>query len=581
MKLARPIVMPAKAGIHVFSSTARRWTPKSWMPACAGMTGLVVLLSCLAGLVHPATAAEKGDCGTIILPSGGGTGPAADITSFSPLYSDSAYNEESSELLYPGLLWINRFSKIDWSRSLASSVTTTDNTNFLITLRPWHWSDGVPVTAEDVVYSFELDKEAGPTWSGYGIGGLPGIVKSIKILNPQQVMVTTTHPVNPTWFIYNGISQFSPLPEHVWKKYTLDQMFQLQSTPSFYSVVDGPLKLQRLDMGLDAVFVPNPAWEGPKMHFSRLVFTFLEGDGTSVQGVESGDMDAGELPTDLFNAAKRFPGVHVEVLPQEVYQNVIYLNFRNPNVAFFRDVRVRQAMIDSIDQDAIVKQLEHGAGDAAYGPVPHSFTNFLTPEMKKGIYPVGYDPAKARALLAAAGYRPGPDGILVKDGKRLSFTYLEESGADAVTELDETLQADFLSVGIEMKIRIMDFNQLIALLDAPSTSAWEATGIGFAIQNYPSGEWQFATGGYENSGGYSDPTMDKLIAESTDKPGIESLYAYETYVSAQQPVLFTPRERPVVLVSNRLHGYADFVNPMDVFAPDQLYCTSPRGGPAE
>jgi peptide/nickel transport system substrate-binding protein len=545
----------------------------------ARLVKFVFALLSLIVLAPIAHAAEKGDCGTIILPTGGGTGPAADVTSFSPLYSDSAYNEESSLLLFPSLLWINRFSQIDWSRSLAASVTTTDNMNFLITMRPWHWSDGVPVTAGDVAYSFALDKQAGPTWSGYGIGGLPGIVKSIKVLNPKQLLLTTTHPVNPTWFIYNGISQLSPLPEHVWKKYTLDQMFQLQSTPSFYNVVDGPLKIQRLDMGLDAVFVPNPAWEGPKMHFSRLVFTFLEGDGASVQGVEAGDMDAGELPTDLFNAVKNFPGVHVEVLPQEVYQNVIYFNFRNPNVAFFRDVRVRQAMIDSIDQDAIVKQLEHGAGDAAYGPVPHSFTNFLTPAMKKGIYPVGYDPAKARALLAAAGYRPGPDGIMVKDGKRLSFTYLEESGTDAVTELDEILQADFRSVGIEMKIRIMEFNQLIALLDGGSPTAWEATGVGFAIQNYPSGEWQFATGGYENSGGYSDPVMDKLIAESTDKPGIGNLYAYETYVSAQQPVLFTPRERPVVLVSDRLHGYNDFINPMDEFAPDQLYCTTPSGEP--
>ena len=162
-------------------SWALTYAPNSSWP---GLTALVsqiprllvsgVFLFRFALLAHAATAADKGDCGTIILPTGGGTGPAADITSFSPLYSDSAYNEESSELLYPGLLWINRFSKIDWSRSLASSVTTTDNTNFLITLRPWHWSDGVPVTTDDVVYSFELDKEAGPTWSGYGIGGLPG-----------------------------------------------------------------------------------------------------------------------------------------------------------------------------------------------------------------------------------------------------------------------------------------------------------------------------------------------------------------------------------------------------------------------
>ena len=70
--------------------------------------------------------------------------------------------------------------------------------------------------------------------------------------------------------------------------------------------------------------------------------------------------------------------------------------------------------------------------------------------------------------------------------------------------------------------------------------------------------------------------MDKLINATVDQPGIENFYAYETYVSAQQPMLFSPRARPVVLVNNRLHGYQDFVNPADSLAPDQLYCTTPR-----
>lgn len=536
----------------------------------------LLLAAALLASAPAALAAEKGNCGTIVLPVGGGAGPAADLTSFSPLFSDSEYNEESSLLLYPNLLWINRFGEIDWSRSLASAVTTTDNQNFLITMRPWHWSDGVPVTAKDVAYSFSLDKAIGPSWVGYGLGGLPDIVKSIKVLNPRQLLITTTHPVNPTWFIYNGISNLAPLPEHAWKHYSLDQMRKLQSTPSFFSVVDGPLKIKSLDVGQDAVFVPNPAWQGRKMHFSRLVFTFLQGDGVDLQGVESGALDAGELPMDLFGAVRNLHGIHVIILPQETYQNVMYMNFRNPKVAFFRDVRVRQAIADAINQKAIVKYLEHGAGDPAHGPVPQSFTKFLTPAMKKGIYPVGYDPAKARALLEAAGWRPGKDGIMEKDGKRLSFTYLEETGTDAVTEFDETVQADLRKVGIEMKIRLIGFNQLLALMAGPP-QGWEATGVGFAAQDYPTGEWQFETGGYENSGGYSNPKMDRLIKETTEKPGIKYLYKYETYVSEQQPVIFEPRERAVILVNDRLHGMRNFINPYTVFSPDALYCTAPKG----
>jgi peptide/nickel transport system substrate-binding protein len=538
---------------------------------------VLLLAAAIAAFAPLAQAAEKGDCGTIVMPTGAGEAGADDITSFSPLFSDSAYNQESAALLYPNLLWINRFSEIDWSRSLATAVTTTDNTNFLITMRPWHWSDGVPVTAGDVAYYFDLAKALGPSWPGYGGGGLPDIVKSIKVLSPSQLVVTTTHSVNPTWFIYNGIAGLSPLPEHVWKGYTLDQMQALQSSPAFYDVVDGPLKIQKLDVGLDAVFVPNPIWEGPKMHFARLVFRFLQGDGASVQGVESGDLDEGKLPNDLYNAVHNIPGLHVEVLPQTTYQDVIYINFQNPKMAFFRDVRVREAMIDSIDQQAIIKGYAHGNADPSYGTVPVGMTRFLTPDMRKGIYPVGYDPAKARALLEEAGFKPGPDGIMVKDGKRLSFDYLEESGTDTITELDEIVQQDMRKVGIEMKLHLVEFNQLLALMSGPA-DGWEATGVGQGVADYPTGEGQYATGAYQNQGGYSDPKMDALIKASTDQPGLDNLYAYETYLSAQQPVIFgTPRTRPVILVNDRLHGMQNFLDPATFYSPDALYCTAPKG----
>ena len=533
----------------------------------------LALLGCL--MLHPASAEQKNDCGTIVMPTGAGQTESDVITSFSPIYSDSQYNEEAGWLMYPSLLWINRFSQIDWSRSLATAVTTSDNTNFLITMRPWHWSDGVPVTAGDVAYSFALDKGLGPDWVDYGQGGLPYIVKSLKVLSATQLVITTTHAVNPTWFIYNAISGLAPLPEHAWKKYTLDQMYQLQTTPSFYDVVDGPLKLQRFDVGLDAVFVPNPAWEGPKMHFTRLVFNFIQGDGVAVQGVEAGDLDEGALPTDLYASIHNHPGLYTVILRQSHAENVIAINFKNPNVAFFRDVRVRQAMIDAIDQVGINRGLEHGAGDPGYGPVPRSYTQFLSPQMQAGSYPVGYDPANAKALLAAAGYTPGRDGIMVKDGKRLAFTYLEESGTDAIVELDEIIAAQLRDVGIEMKIRVMDFNQILAVMAGPA-DGWQATGVGQPINNYPSGEGSYQTGAFQNFGGYSDPKMDSLINENINKPGLAPLFAYETYVAQQQPVIFGPRERSVILVNNRLHGIAEFIDPVGMYAPDQLYCTAPE-----
>ena len=96
--------------------------------------------------------------------------------------------------------------------------------------------------------------------------------------------------------------------------------------------------------------------------------------------------------------------------------------------------------------------------------------------MKAGHYPVGYDPAKARALLQAAGYSPGRDGIMQKDGKKLSFTYLMSTGDELIQQIAELTQADIAKIGIQMKVREIEFNQMLALLTNPRGD-WRAAGL--------------------------------------------------------------------------------------------------------
>ncbi len=548
-------VIPAKAGIFLFAFLRK-------------MDCLVAALLAITLLATPALADQKGDCGTIIIPTGLGVASGADVTSLNPLLSNSTYNLQAGDLMYLGLIWINRFAQIDWSRSLASAIATPDQgTTYNVTLRPWHWSDGVPVTTADIAYTFKLIKELGSTYPGYGAGGMPDIIKSLNIISPTQFQVVLKRQVNSTWFIYNGLGQLLPLPDQIW---------QNQSTPAFYNVVDGPLKTQSLDIGLDLAMVPNQAYEGPQMHFEKLVFKFIESDGATLQAVEAGDVDMADVPFAVWNAVQHLPGIYIVKLPPAFSWNYITLNFRNPQVAFFKDVRIRDAMQDALNQAAMVKYVQHGLGVEVLGPVPPVPPTFLSPQMRAGIYPVGYNPAKARALLEQAGYTPGPDGVMQKNGQRLSFVFLLLTGDDFIQEMTEEIQAEFRAVGIEMKVREIEFNQLLALLDSGSTTSWQAAGLGTSTGGYPTGEDFFTTGGYDNSGGYSDPTMDKLIAESTDKPGLDGLFAYENYASAQQPVIFFATSSIAVLVRNRIHGMADFINPAFSYSPEQLYCTPER-----
>lgn len=533
------------------------------------MRFVFILLLCLS--VSPAMA---DNCGTIIIPPGIGEGIGADVTSLNPLTgASSLYNMEAYNLLFEQLLWINRFHEIDWTRSIASAVSTPDHgKTYNVTLRPWHWSDGVPVTTVDVAYTFNLIKQLGPTYPGYGSGGMPNLIDSLTVQDATHFTVTLKKPVNSTWFILNGLGQLQPLPAHVWHKYTLDQIWQNQSSSAFFNVVDGPLKIQTLDLGQDAIFTPNPTYEGGRMHFSHFIMKFMDNADAEMQAVESNDLDMSNIPFPLWTQAQHIPGFHVVTLPPSYSWHELIPNMANKSTKFFADVQVRQAIADAINQPEMIKLAMHGQGIAVYGPVPPAPATFLSPQARAGYDAVGYNPAKAKALLAQAGFTPGLDGILQRQEQKLSFTLLVPAGQAMRIEMAESMQANLRAVGIEMKLHQVEFNQMIALM-VGAPQAWQAILVAENLSAYPSGEGLFVTGAYFNNNGYADTKMDKYIAASTDAPGLDGLFAYENYAEEQQPVIFLPVETYAILARNGLHGVRDFINPLGYWAPEKLYCT--------
>jgi peptide/nickel transport system substrate-binding protein len=528
----------------------------------------VAFVLCL--LATPALAAN---CGTIIIPPGLGEGVGADVTSLNPLTGAvSLYNEEAYNMLFEQLLWINRYHVIDWQRSIASAVTTPDNgKTYNVTMRPWAWSDGQPVTANDVAYTLQLIKALGSTYPGYGSGGMPDLIAGLTVQDASHFTVTLKKPVNSNWFILNGLAQLLPLPAHIWSHYTLDQIWQNQSSPAFFAVDDGPLKIQTLNMGLEAIFVPNQSYAGGPMHFNRFIMKFMDNADAEMQAVESHDLDMSNIPFPLWSQAQHIPGFHVVTLPPSYSWHELIPNMLNNGSKFFADVRVRQALADAISQPEMINLAMHGQGIPVYGPVPPEPATFLSPQARAGDYAVGYDPAKAKALLAAAGFTPGPDGILRRHGTRLSFTLLVPAGQAMRIEMAESMQANLSAVGIEMKVHQVEFNQMMALMVGPP-AGWQAILIGNDLSPYPSGEGSFVSGAYYNNNGYSDPTMDKYITQSTGAPGLDGLFAYENYASEQQPVIFLPVEKYAILARDGLEGITGFINPLGYWAPEKLYC---------
>ncbi|EGO93546.1 Extracellular solute-binding protein [Acidiphilium sp. PM] len=530
-----------------------------------------LLAAVILAMVAAGPSFSAGRCDTVVVPPGLGLGtPPASVDSLNPFLIGSAYDAEAAGLLYDGLLWISRNHTITWSRSIASAIEVSDDkTTFTVTMKPRTWSDGVPVTAEDVKFTFDLIRKLGKTYTGYGQGGMPGLVKSLNVLGPHRFRVVLKRSVNPTWFELTGLSQLTPFPAHAWTRYSVNQMWRLQSTPSFFRVVDGPFRIGRYVMGRYISFVPNPTYQGHKPDIRRFIMVFLNSDGAVFEGLRTGTLDAGNLPFSLWRAQRKLPDARELRLPPNFGFDYMELSYRNPKVAFFRDVRVRQAIADAIDQKRIIRLLLHGTTKPQHGPVPVDPPTFLSPAAKAGKYPVGYDTAKAKALLAAAGWKPGPDGIRMKDGKRLAFTDVIPSGNVTGQLGAELIQADLRAVGIAMTIREVTFSQMLVLSYKPLQ--WEAMQFGWALGVYPDDSAQLASDGAFNQSGYSDARMDALLKDVQTKPGLEPLYAYQDYAAAQQPEIFLPEPGSVVLVRNGLEGVRKFLSPTGAWSPQYLH----------
>jgi len=529
---------------------------------------MATLLATALATHNPARAEDP--CDTLVIPPGAGISGPSDVTALNFLLANSQMNEAVAGMLFTGLINMDKTDQIDYAHSIASKIEDFDNgTRYRVTMHPWLWSDGKPVTSDDVLFTWETIEKLGDNYVAAGEGGIPDLVATVKALNSEQFEVTLKSPANPLWFELNGLGQLTPLPRHAWGNFTADQLYENQSDPKFFSVVDGPFRIENFVMGRSISFVPNPRYPLEQTPFKRMVFKFVNSDGAELQGIAAGELDLANLPHEAFKAGNSVANSHLVPMAPPFGYGYIGLNFKNPKVAFFNDLAVRQAIQDSIDEKTMIAALWHGYGVEVYGPVPPVPPTFLSPEAKAGKFPIGYDPAKAIALLNQAGYVPGPDGIRAKNGVRLEFTLIVPSGTSTSLMMAQMMQPGLRSSGILMHIQQEDFNQMWASL-IRHLSTWQAYTLVWSTSPYPSGETIFNTGGAFNFTGYSDPEMDRLIADSASKPGLEALYKYQDYASEHLPYIFLPDTVNTMLVRNGIGGPDRLITPAGGYNPQLL-----------
>jgi peptide/nickel transport system substrate-binding protein len=198
------------------------------------------------------------------------------------------------------------------------------------------------------------------------------------------------------------------------------------------------------------------------------------------------------------------------ILHQALALQYAYLgwNQRNP---LFQDRRVRQALTHAIDRQEIVETLLEGHAEVAHAPVsPLSWAyNDDVPRFE-------YDPEKARALLAEAGWRPGPDGILQKDGRRFSFEILSNDGNVIRRDIGVVVQQYLREVGIETRPAQMEWGAFLERIHPPNYD-FDAVVLSWvlAVDPDPSAIWHSrAIAQGLNNISFSNPRVDELADQN-------------------------------------------------------------------
>lgn len=317
-------------------------------------------------------------------------------------------------------------------------------------LRPdLFWGDGVPVTSEDVRFTWEVGRHP---LSGVTNAELYRRIWKIDILDERSF---TLH-VDRVTFDYNAIG-FGLLPAHRERAIfaadpaTYRNRTLFDTAPTDPGLAFGPYRIVAVTPGSRIELARNPAWRGPAPAFERIIVRAIENTAALEANLLSGEIDMidGTLGLAL-DQALAFEKRHrdrftVFFKPGLVYEH-IDLRLDHPILS---DVRVRRALLLALDRELLVRELFEGRQ-----PVAHSFVSPLDRMLAAELPRWPFDPERAARLLEEAGWRLGPGGIRRNArGEPLRLEFQTTAGNRSRELVQQVLQGMWRKLGIEVTIK--------------------------------------------------------------------------------------------------------------------------------
>lgn len=481
-------------------------------------SGLFVLFAFYLALVprlsYAAEIAENVDTrygGTIII------GTTGDVDSFNPLFNESAMAQEITHLLLLGLADLN--DKSEFVPELARSWRfSEDHLQLTYRLRKDAvWSDGVPVTAADVKFTFDLLRD---TTVASPRQGVTEYIKSVHTPDAHTVVFEFTRAYPDQMFDTAG----EILPKHVFKDVP---PHEIRSHPFGRTpIASGPYRLKRWVSQQFIELVPNERYFGERPYLQRIVFKIVPDQSNLLMQLQSGEVDMmlGVPPSEVQQLKKSNPNLNIYPVSGRVYY---YLGY-NEKRPVFADKTVRQALTMAIDRRAIIDAFLYGFGKPCLGPIPP----MIQWVSRSGQDPFQYAPQKSRQLLAQQGWQDTDgDGWLDKDGRTFSFTIKTNAGNQLRADVAVILQEQFRRIGVKVDIQTLEWTALMDELREKQFDAYMGGwSTSFNVDLTPI--FHSSATDLFNFVSYANPQVDRLIEAGREELDIEK--AGEIWGEAQK-----------------------------------------------
>jgi len=322
--------------------------------------------------------------------------------------------------------------------TVANGGISADGLTWKITLRDdVRWHDGRPFTAEDVKFTLELlvDKEF-RSWRTTGHEH----VRDLTVVSPTEITWRMAKPFAPYFSI---LASTFIVPRHAF-----DGVADKNSAPFNNAPIGtGAFKFKTRVAGSYIELEANPDYFGEGPYLERIIYRYIPDLTVLYTQFKSGEIDVTgiqAITADHYDEAKDLPGKHVEV----AYASTVECFGLNLSKPWFKELPVREALYHALDKATIIDAIYYGLPKPSESYLPSQFP-WYHPDLPRHEYNLD----KARALLDAAGWKPGRDGIRQKDGVRLSFSNSTTSGNHLREQAQQFVQQSFRDIGVEMTIR--------------------------------------------------------------------------------------------------------------------------------